>query len=163
MLQPAGGKSSIPSPSQPSAGCSHCCVALHRTFHANVYPQGKLLPQSGEGHCGDFSYTRELGAYFPLSIYVNLHLPTLNFTAYFPVTSLRSARCFCNLLQAAPILQITQSQQQSYVRMKPKWETTVKPKQNEGETGLCSTQVLPEVIQFLARTTHTQNTFLNEQ
>lgn len=44
----------------------------------------------------------ELGAYFPLSICVTL--PTLNFTFCFPASSLRAARCFCSLLQAAPIL-----------------------------------------------------------
>lgn len=60
--------------SQPSAGCSHCCVALHRTFHRNIYHQGKALPQSGEG--GDVN----LGLMSPFSIYAPLHLPTPNFT-----------------------------------------------------------------------------------
>lgn len=50
--------------------------------------------------------------YFFLSLCVALHLPTLNFTFYFPDSSFRAASSFCNSLQAA-LIQMTQSHQQS--------------------------------------------------
>lgn len=57
--------------------------------------------------------------FFPL--YVTLHLPTLNFTSYFPASSLRAAGSFCNSRQLSSLLlQMIQSHQQRYVRMEPK-------------------------------------------
>lgn len=110
----------IPSHSQLSAGCSPCCVALHRTCHSNIYHQGKPLPPSGEGHCGDVNL--EL---ISLSLSMHLYIYLFQISSSFPLpahSGLQDAFVTCcrQLPALSSLLQITQSQQQSYVRMKPK-------------------------------------------
>lgn len=103
-------------------------VALHRTFHRNIYHQDKLLPQSGEGHSGDVN----LGLISPsLSVHLYIHLLHISPPIFLPAHSgLQDAFVTCCRQLPSSLLRITRSQQQSYVRMKPEWKVTLKPKQN---------------------------------
>lgn len=105
VLQLAGEKLSSPFPVIPSlqfallTTMEHCIELFIEIFMIKprsclrvVMVTAKIFP------------THVNSGLFFLSIYAILHLPTLSFTFYFPASSLRAARSFCNSVQAALIL-----------------------------------------------------------